>query len=84
MLWCSAATLSLPFSSRRPLFISIDPERDTPAAMAEYVTAFHPSIVGLTGTPQQVAAVAKEYRTAYEKQPVEGGDGYTVTHQANT
>lgn len=68
----------------QPLFISVDPKRDTPAAMAEYVKAFHPSIVGLTGTPEQIAAVAKEYRTAYEKQPIEGRDDYTVTHQANT
>ncbi|MER3353344.1 MAG: SCO family protein [Hoeflea sp. D1-CHI-28] len=68
----------------QPLFISVDPERDKPETMAEYVKAFHPSIVGLTGTPEQIAEVAEEYRTAYEKQPIEGRDGYTMAHQANT
>ncbi|MFC0209957.1 SCO family protein [Chelativorans intermedius] len=68
----------------RPLFISVDPERDTPEVLAEYVTAFHPRLVGLTGTPEQIAAVAQEYRTWYEKQPVEGSDDYMVSHQSNT
>jgi protein SCO1/2 len=51
----------------QPLFISLDPERDTPERLAEYVAAFDPRIVGLTGTPEQIAAVAGEYRTFYEK-----------------
>lgn len=68
----------------QPLFISVDPERDTPEAMAEYVQAFHPSIVGLTGTAEQITAVANEYRTAYEHQPIKGSNDYTVFHQANT
>ena len=39
----------------QPIFITIDPERDTPEVMKEYVAAFHPSLIGLTGTPQQIA-----------------------------
>src|SRR3546814_10996067 len=51
----------------QPLFVSLDPERDTPERLAEYVAAFDPRIVGLTGTPEQIAAVAGEYRVFYEK-----------------
>src|SRR3546814_13483185 len=54
-------------SSDLPLFVSLDPERDTPERLAEYVAAFDPRIVGLTGTPEQIAAVAGEYRVFYEK-----------------
>lgn len=50
-----------------PVFVTIDPERDTPAAMADYVSRFHPRMVGLTGTPQQVAAAARAYRVFYAK-----------------
>ena len=46
----------------RPLFITVDPEYDTPAAMAEYLKAFHGSITGLTGTEARIAAAAKAYR----------------------
>lgn len=74
----------------QPLFITVDPERDTPEIMAEYVAAFHPAIIGLTGTLDQTAAVAKAYRLYYEKAPAEEGQtiadsgGYTVNHQGNT
>src|SRR3546814_14911096 len=50
--------------------------------MARYVAAFHPAIVGLTGTPEQIAAVAKEYRAYYAKVPLEGG-AYTMDHSAS-
>jgi protein SCO1/2 len=63
----------------QPLFITTDPERDTPAVMKEYVDAFHPRIVGLTGSPQQVADAAKAYAVYYAKEPAEGG-GYTMNH----
>lgn len=51
----------------KPLFITIDPEHDTPKVMAEYVGNFDRRIVGLTGTPQQIAAAAKLYHVHYKK-----------------
>lgn len=50
-----------------PLLITIDPQRDTPAALADYVPRFHPRLQGLTGTPEQIAAVARRYRVYYAK-----------------
>lgn len=50
-----------------PIFVSVDPERDTPEKIAEYVKTFDPRIVGLTGTPEQVAAIAKAYKVYYKK-----------------
>jgi protein SCO1/2 len=49
----------------QPLFITVDPQRDTPAVMGDYTQSFDPRIVGLTGTPQQIAAVAGEYGVYY-------------------
>ncbi|HEY8289364.1 MAG TPA: SCO family protein, partial [Acetobacteraceae bacterium] len=49
----------------QPLFITVDPKRDTPAVVKQYAAAFGPKIDGLTGTPEQIAAVAKEYRVYY-------------------
>ena len=68
----------------QPLFISVDPQRDTPESLAAYVEAFHPGIVGLTGTPEQVAQVAKSYRAFYARVEDEGGDedSYLVDHSA--
>lgn len=50
-----------------PVLITIDPERDTPEALADYVSRFHPRMVGLTGTAQQVAAAARAYRVFYAR-----------------
>ena len=50
-----------------PVFITIDPARDTPAALADYVARFHPRMRGLTGTPEQIAEVARRYRVYYAK-----------------
>lgn len=50
-----------------PLFITLDPERDTQAQMAEYVKSFNPRIVGLGGKPEEIAAVAKSYRVYWKK-----------------
>ena len=52
-----------------PIFITIDPERDTPEKLAAYVKNFDPRLVGLTGTPDEIAAVAKAYRVYYKKVP---------------
>jgi protein SCO1/2 len=73
----------------QPVFISVDPERDTPEVLADYVDVFHPRLVGLTGTPEQVAAAAKVYQAAYMKVPLpsaEGGDSddYGMAHSVTT
>jgi len=64
----------------QPLFITIDPERDTPAVLAQYVAAFHPRLIGLTGTPQEIEGVARKYAIFYSKQPSEGASGYVMNH----
>jgi protein SCO1 len=63
------------------LFITVDPERDTPAAMKDYLSSFDPHLIGLTGDPAAVAAVAKAYRVYYKKVPLDQG-GYTMDHTA--
>ena len=64
----------------QPIFITIDPERDTPQVVGEFAAAFSPDIIGLTGTPEQIAAAAKTFKVFYAKgDPVEGG-GYLVDH----
>jgi protein SCO1/2 len=63
------------------LFISVDPERDTPDKLKDYLSSFHPRIFGLTGTPEAVAAVEKEYRVYAKKVPLKDGD-YTMDHTA--
>lgn len=63
------------------LFASVDPERDTVEQLANYVSLFDPRIVGLTGTPDQLAAMAKAYRVYYSKVPLKEG-GYTMDHSA--
>ncbi len=62
------------------VFITVDPERDTPKALKDYLSSegFPPGVVGLTGTPQQVADTAKAYRAYYQK--VGEGEGYTMNH----
>ncbi len=64
-----------------PVFISVDPKRDTPAVIGSYVKAFDPCIIGLTGSTAQIAAVAKEYRVYYAPQPAQNGD-YLVDHSS--
>jgi len=66
----------------RALFITVDPERDTAQLLLEYTGSFHPNIVGLTGTPEQIAVAAKVYRAYYKKVPTDGG--YTMDHSAIT
>jgi protein SCO1/2 len=63
------------------VFVSVDPERDTPEAMKNYLQAFDPHIRGFSGTPEETRAIAKAYRVYYKKVPLEGGD-YTVDHTA--
>lgn len=64
-----------------PIFISVDPERDTPEKLAAYVKNFDPRLVGLTGTPEEIAAVAKAYKVYYAKVPnKERAGDYTMDH----
>ena len=65
-----------------PIFITIDPERDTPAALADYVKQFDDRLVGLTGTPAQVAAVARVYRVYFSKVEAKGGAPYMMDHSS--
>lgn len=66
-----------------PLFISVDPERDTPAQLAQYVQSFHPRLVGLTGTPEQIEVALKAYRsTAKRVNDDKSTAGYTFDHTA--
>lgn len=64
------------------IFITVDPERDTPEVMREYTQAFDPSFIGLYGNDQETAEVAKAYRVYYAKVPT--GDSYTMEHTALT
>ncbi len=65
----------------RPLFISLDPARDTPARLKEYVGSFGPSFVGLTGPEPFIASVAEKYRIKYTKVDSPSG-GYSIDHTA--
>lgn len=53
----------------QPLFVTVDPERDTPAILKDYLANFSPNLVGLTGSPRQVRAMADVYRVYFEKRP---------------
>ncbi|WP_296576152.1 SCO family protein [Phreatobacter sp.] len=64
----------------RVYFVSVDPERDTPDLLKAYTDSFDPRIIGLTGTPEEIAAVARAYRAFYRKVPTEAG--YTMDHTA--
>src|SRR5215213_2488115 len=64
----------------RVLFITIDPERDTPAALKDYLSSFDPRMLALTGDPAEIVALAKAYRVYYKKVPLE--QDYTMDHTA--
>ena len=76
--------IGLVTKSVKPLFITIDPERDTVAVMAAYHQHFHSSFSNLTGTPEQIAAVTKAYRVFYKKAVTEDFDDYLMDHSAIT
>lgn len=63
-----------------PIFITIDPERDTKEVVGEFAAAFSPDIIGLTGTPEQIAATAKAFKVFYAKGEAVPGGGYLVDH----
>ena len=63
----------------QPIFITIDPERDT-KVLADYVSAFHHSLVGLTGSPEEIRKIANSYKAFYAKVPDERSGGYSIDH----
>ena len=65
-----------------PVFVTIDPERDSAAVMKDYVRAFGPTIVGLTGSPEAIAKVAKAFKVYAAKVKGDTPDRYTVDHSA--
>ena len=64
----------------RPIFISVDPARDTPAVVGEFAAAFSKDLLGLTGSPEQVAAAAKAFGVYYRKGAPGAGGGYMMDH----
>ncbi|TVQ86309.1 MAG: SCO family protein [Chromatiaceae bacterium] len=69
----------------QPVFVSVDPERDTPARLAAFTSAFHPRILGLTGSPAEIAAAAAAYGAAYQRTEQPGSAlGYVIDHSAYT
>ena len=64
----------------QPLFISVDPDRDTPEVVGKFTTAFSNDLIGLTGTPEQVAAAAKAFAVYYKKGETAPGGGYMMDH----
>ena len=65
-----------------PIFITIDPARDTPQVLKNYMAAFGPRFVGLTGSPAEIAAAEKEYRVYAKKQPLDGKGNYGMDHSS--
>jgi protein SCO1 len=66
----------------QPLFVTVDPKRDTRQVLGEYLKSFDPRIVGLTGSKEQALSAAKTYRIYIESRPDEGEDNYLVDHSA--
>lgn len=66
----------------QPIFITVDPARDTPAVMKSYVAAFSPRLIGLTGDEAQVKQVAKQFAVYYKKQGAEGASEYLMDHSS--
>jgi protein SCO1/2 len=70
-----------PLSAKvQPLFVTVDPARDTAKVLADYTSAFDPRILGLTGTPAQITAAARTYHATYARRGL--GDDYSVDHTA--
>ncbi|MBK1658200.1 SCO family protein [Paracraurococcus ruber] len=65
-----------------PIFITVDPERDTPAHLADYVSRFHPRMQGLTGSPEQVAEAARRYRVYFARARSANNTDYLMDHSS--
>ncbi len=68
----------------RLLFVSLDPERDTPAKLKDYTAYFHADMIGATGTPEQVAAMARAYGAGFIRQAPAQDGSYAVDHSTQT
>lgn len=68
----------------QPLFVSIDPARDTPAALREFTDAFHPRLIGLTGSEETLREVAEKFAVAYSRGADQPGGGYLMDHMTVT
>lgn len=68
----------------QPVFITLDPLRDTPAVLREYATVFDPRFVALTGTEDEIRRVATDYKVFFEKVPLPGTNTYAIDHTAYT
>lgn len=66
------------------LFATVDPARDTPQLLAQYVPAFHPGFLGLYGDEKTIAAVAKDFKVFYAKQPGQTADTYSIDHSTGS
>ena len=64
----------------QPIFVTVDPERDTPAQLKAYVANFHPRLIGLTGSPAEISAVKRAFGVYGEKGERTSGGGYNVNH----
>lgn len=70
-------------SNIQPLFVSVDPERDTPAVLKNYVAYFHPSIIGLTGSLSTLKTVSQRYQALFNHSGDVASDSYLVNHSSN-
>jgi protein SCO1/2 len=68
----------------QPLFVTLDPQRDTPEVLREYAAAFHPRLVALTGSEGEIRRVATDFKVYYEKVKLPGTSTYTIEHTAYT
>jgi protein SCO1/2 len=68
----------------QPLFVTLDPARDTPQVLREYAAAFHPSFIALRGSEAETRRIARAYKVYYEKVPAPGAEGYLIEHMAIT
>lgn len=78
------AKLGADASKLQVVFITVDPERDTPAVLKQYITQFDPQYVGLAGSLEETQAVAKEYKVFFQKTPGKTPTSYSVDHTALT
>lgn len=78
------AALGADGAKLQAIFISLDPERDTPEVLKAYMANFDESFVGLTGTPDEIAAVAKDFKIYFKKVPGKVQGTYTLDHSAGT